>query len=107
MVIDVIFMLRRQMGGWIQGTFWPVGLAKLVGSRPSERYSASENKVIHTFNFSTWEAEAGRSLCVQDQLDLPRKFQECQDYKVRSCFRKKQKKTKKQKNKTKIRVEIN
>ena len=34
--------------------------------------------VVHTFNRSTWEAEADRSLRVQDQPGLQSEFQDSQ-----------------------------
>ena len=34
--------------------------------------------VVHTFNPTTWEAEAGRSLWGWGQLDLPSEFQTIQ-----------------------------
>jgi hypothetical protein len=42
------------------------------------RFSASQVVVVHTFNPSTWEAEAGRSLEVQDQSGLESEFQDSQ-----------------------------
>ena len=36
--------------------------------------------VVHAFNPSTWEAEAGRSLCVQGQPGLQSQFQASWSY---------------------------
>ena len=42
--------------------------------------------VAHTFNPSTWEAEASRSLWVQGQLAQCNKFHDSQGYKEKSCL---------------------
>jgi hypothetical protein len=36
--------------------------------------------MVHAFNPSTWEAEAGGSLWIQDQPVLQSKFQDSQSY---------------------------
>ena len=43
---------------------------------------------VHAFNPSTWEAEAGGSLCVQGQPDLQNEFQNSQDHTVKPCLKK-------------------
>ena len=42
--------------------------------------------MVHTFNPSTWEAEAGGSLSVQGQADLQSKFQDSQGYTETPCL---------------------
>ena len=44
--------------------------------------------VVHVFDPSTQEAEAGGSLCVQGQPGLHREFQDGQGYIVRPCLKK-------------------
>jgi hypothetical protein len=46
--------------------------------------------VAHTFNPSTWKAEAGGSLGVSDQPCLYREFQVIQEYVVISCLQQQQ-----------------
>ena len=46
--------------------------------------------VAHSFNSSTWEAETGGSLWVQDQPGLHREFQDSQGYVERDCFKQQQ-----------------
>ena len=56
--------------------------------------------VVHTFNPSTQEAEAGGSLWVQDQPGLHSEFQDSQGcYTEKSCLEKKKKQKQKQTNK--------
>lgn len=43
--------------------------------------------MAHTFNISAGEAEAGRSLRVQDQTRLHWEFQDSQGWKERPCFK--------------------
>jgi hypothetical protein len=51
--------------------------------------------MAHTFNPSTQEAEAGRSLWVQGQPGLQSEFQDIQGYIVTHCLKKAEKKEKK------------
>ena len=46
----------------------------------------------HAFNPDIWEAKAGGSLRVQDQPGLYKEFQARQDYVMRPCLKKKEKK---------------
>ena len=48
--------------------------------------------VAHTFNPSSWEAEAGKSQWVQGQPGLQRKFQDSQAYTQSNCIKKEEKK---------------
>ena len=50
--------------------------------------------VGHTFNFSTHDADAGRSLWVQGQPGLNSEFQDSQGYGERLCLKEKQKQNK-------------
>jgi hypothetical protein len=47
--------------------------------------------VVHAFNTSTWEAEAGRSLWVRGQPSLESEFQDSQGYAEKSCLQKQNK----------------
>ena len=44
--------------------------------------------VAHSFNPSTWEAEASPSLCIQGQPGLQSKFQDNQGYTEKPCLEK-------------------
>jgi hypothetical protein len=44
--------------------------------------------VAHSFNSSTWEAEAEGSLWIQGQPDLHNEFKDSQDYTKRPCLKK-------------------
>jgi hypothetical protein len=46
--------------------------------------------MTHTFNSSTWEAEANTSLCVQGQPGLQSEFQDNHFYTEKPCFQAKQ-----------------
>lgn len=61
--------------------------------------------VAQAFNPSTWEAEAGRSLWVQDQPGLQNKFQVSRGYTERLCFKTKQTTTPTRKKKKKTQNE--
>ena len=50
--------------------------------------------VLHVFNTSTWEAEAGRCVWVQGQPGLESEFQDSQSYTKKPCLWKKQKERK-------------
>jgi hypothetical protein len=49
--------------------------------------------VMHAFNPSTWEAEAGR-FPVRGQPGLQREYQDSQGYREKPCLERKQNKTK-------------
>ena len=44
---------------------------------------------MHACSPSTWEAGAGRSLCIWGQPDLLREFQASEDYTLRPCLKNK------------------
>jgi hypothetical protein len=55
--------------------------------------------VTQSFNLSTWEAKAGRSLWVQGQPGLQSEFQDSQGYTEKPCLGKTERKTNRQKRK--------
>jgi hypothetical protein len=62
--------------------------------------------MVHAFNPSTWEAEAG-GFWVWGQPGLQSEFQDSQGYTVKPCPEKKQKKRKKEKKKKHIEILVN
>jgi hypothetical protein len=61
-----------------------------------KKYFFKLGMVSHTFDPSTWDAEAGRFLYVQDQLALRRESQASQGYLVKLYLKNKTKQTKPQ-----------
>ena len=53
-----------------------------------KKYFISQVVMAHAFNLSPQEAEAGRSLWVQDQPGLQIEFQDSQDYTEKPCLKK-------------------
>jgi hypothetical protein len=50
--------------------------------------------VVHDFNPSTWEAEAGGFLSFRGQCGLQSEFQDSQDYTEKPCLKKQKTKNK-------------
>ena len=73
----------------IQLNLLPVSQISLfsVLSPSRKGHQSQSGEVAHTFNFSTQEAETGKSLCSQDHHSLHNKFQARQTYSVRPCLK--------------------
>jgi hypothetical protein len=66
-------------------------------SRGIKKIKFSRAVVAHTFNPSTWEAEAGGFLSFQGQPGLQSEFQDSQGYTEKPCLGKPKNKQNKQK----------
>jgi hypothetical protein len=69
----------------------------LIGYISNKNIKTEPGVVVHAFNPSTWEAEAG-DFWVQGQPGLQSEFQDSQGYTEKPCLEKQKQKTNKPKN---------